>query len=89
MNYPSILVIMKNVPKSFLNSMSGCAIVNNKSTSLGEIVELSHVVPFATVSQEDNIELEKSVTDEEIRAAVWDCGSQKAPGPDGFSFLFL
>ena len=53
------------------------------------LMELSPVVPFATVSQEDNNELENSVTDEEIRAAVWDCGSQKAPGPDGFSFLFL
>ncbi|KAK9077004.1 hypothetical protein SSX86_005339 [Deinandra increscens subsp. villosa] len=26
---------------------------------------------------------------EEIKAAVWDCGSDKAPGPDGFSFGFL
>nr|GEX04653.1 RNA-directed DNA polymerase, eukaryota, reverse transcriptase zinc-binding domain protein [Tanacetum cinerariifolium] len=25
----------------------------------------------------------------EIRKAVWDCGSDKAPGPDGFSFQFL
>ncbi|GKA26227.1 ribonuclease H-like domain-containing protein [Tanacetum coccineum] len=24
-----------------------------------------------------------------FRAAVWDCGSQKSPSPDGFSFLFL
>ncbi|GKD20495.1 RNA-directed DNA polymerase, eukaryota, reverse transcriptase zinc-binding domain protein, partial [Tanacetum coccineum] len=48
-----------------------------------------HVVPFSTLSQEDNMELEKPVTLEEIRAAVWDCGSQKSPGPDGFSFLFL
>ncbi|GJU21232.1 putative RNA-directed DNA polymerase, eukaryota, reverse transcriptase zinc-binding domain protein [Tanacetum coccineum] len=39
--------------------------------------------------EEDNMELEKPVTLEEIRAAVWDCGSQKSPGPDGFSFLFL
>ncbi|GJR37127.1 methionine aminopeptidase 1A [Tanacetum coccineum] len=37
------------------------------------------VVPFSTLSQEDNMELEKPVTLEEIRAAVWDCGSQKSP----------
>ncbi|GKF73220.1 hypothetical protein Tco_0219552, partial [Tanacetum coccineum] len=37
----------------------------------------------------DNLELEKNVSDDEIRLAVWDCGSQKAPGPYGFSFLFL
>nr|GFB37219.1 RNA-directed DNA polymerase, eukaryota, reverse transcriptase zinc-binding domain protein [Tanacetum cinerariifolium] len=53
------------------------------------LTELPHVVPFATLSQEDSMELEKSVTLEEIRAAVWDCGSQKSLGPDGFSFLFL
>ncbi|GJV14423.1 putative RNA-directed DNA polymerase, eukaryota, reverse transcriptase zinc-binding domain protein, partial [Tanacetum coccineum] len=26
---------------------------------------------------------------EEIRSAVWDCGSQKASGPDGFTFKFV
>ncbi|GJR02100.1 RNA-directed DNA polymerase, eukaryota [Tanacetum coccineum] len=26
---------------------------------------------------------------EEIKEAVWDCGSSKAPGPDGFSFAFV
>ncbi|GKE11321.1 RNA-directed DNA polymerase, eukaryota [Tanacetum coccineum] len=52
------------------------------------LTELSPVVPFATLSQEDSMELEKSVTLKEIRATVWDCGSQKSLGPDGFSFLF-
>ncbi|GKC58412.1 putative RNA-directed DNA polymerase, eukaryota, reverse transcriptase zinc-binding domain protein, partial [Tanacetum coccineum] len=41
------------------------------------------------VKPDDNNELEKSVDVEEIRTAVWDCGSQKASGVDGFSFLFL
>nr|GEZ36229.1 putative RNA-directed DNA polymerase, eukaryota, reverse transcriptase zinc-binding domain protein [Tanacetum cinerariifolium] len=52
-------------------------------------IELSPVIPPCTLSQNDNLELEKPVSDEEIRLDVWDCGSQKAPGPDGFSFLFL
>ncbi|GJR95795.1 RNA-directed DNA polymerase, eukaryota [Tanacetum coccineum] len=26
---------------------------------------------------------------EEIKEAVWDCGSSKAPGPDGYSFAFV
>jgi hypothetical protein len=25
----------------------------------------------------------------EVRGAIWDCGSDKAPGPDGFSFAFV
>lgn len=33
--------------------------------------------------------LDKMVTDEEIRKAVWDCGTNKAPGPDGFTFEFF
>lgn len=27
--------------------------------------------------------------EEEIKAAVWDCGSEKSPGPDGFNFKFI
>ncbi|GJX07656.1 RNA-directed DNA polymerase, eukaryota, reverse transcriptase zinc-binding domain protein [Tanacetum coccineum] len=33
--------------------------------------------------------LDSMVSLEEIKNAVWDCGSQKAPGPDGFSFMFI
>nr|GEW00408.1 RNA-directed DNA polymerase, eukaryota [Tanacetum cinerariifolium] len=31
----------------------------------------------------------RRVTMDEIRTVVWDCGSQKAPGLDEFSFLFI
>ncbi|GJR83785.1 ribonuclease H-like domain-containing protein [Tanacetum coccineum] len=33
--------------------------------------------------------LERQVTLEEIKEAVWDCESSKAPGPDGYSFAFV
>nr|GEW06321.1 RNA-directed DNA polymerase, eukaryota [Tanacetum cinerariifolium] len=33
--------------------------------------------------------LEKPVSNDEIRKAVWDCGENKSPGPDGFSFEFF
>ncbi|GKB15680.1 putative RNA-directed DNA polymerase, eukaryota, reverse transcriptase zinc-binding domain protein, partial [Tanacetum coccineum] len=33
--------------------------------------------------------LDSMVSLEEIKNAVWDCGSQKARGPDGFSFMFI
>ncbi|GJY03743.1 RNA-directed DNA polymerase, eukaryota, reverse transcriptase zinc-binding domain protein, partial [Tanacetum coccineum] len=33
--------------------------------------------------------LKTRVTLEEVKFAVWDCGSNKAPGPDGFSFAFV
>ncbi|GKB42475.1 hypothetical protein Tco_0887417 [Tanacetum coccineum] len=34
-------------------------------------------------------DLETSVSDEEIRKAVWGCGENKSPGPDGFTFEFF
>ncbi|GJU34812.1 hypothetical protein Tco_1183166 [Tanacetum coccineum] len=37
----------------------------------------------------DRETLERQVTLEEIKETVWDCGSSKAPGPDGYSFAFV
>ncbi|GKB92738.1 RNA-directed DNA polymerase, eukaryota [Tanacetum coccineum] len=39
----------------------------------------------------DNVQqadLESNVTSDEIKRAVWDCGVDKSPGPDGFTFGF-
>nr|GEU59693.1 RNA-directed DNA polymerase, eukaryota [Tanacetum cinerariifolium] len=33
-------------------------------------------------------DLERNVTYEVVKRAVWDCGTNKSPGPDGFSFEF-
>ncbi|GJX66028.1 RNA-directed DNA polymerase, eukaryota [Tanacetum coccineum] len=34
------------------------------------------------------LDLEAEVSNEEIKKAVWDCGVDKSPGPDGFTFGF-
>ncbi|GKF96247.1 RNA-directed DNA polymerase, eukaryota, partial [Tanacetum coccineum] len=34
-------------------------------------------------------DLEKPVSNDEIRCAVWNCGHDKSPGPDGFTFDFF
>ncbi|GKA72159.1 RNA-directed DNA polymerase, eukaryota, reverse transcriptase zinc-binding domain protein [Tanacetum coccineum] len=34
------------------------------------------------------IDLECDVSKDEIKRAVWDCGTDKSPGPDGFTFGF-
>ncbi|GJS10251.1 RNA-directed DNA polymerase, eukaryota [Tanacetum coccineum] len=44
---------------------------------------------FRRVSFEQNVDLESNVTYDEIRKAVWDCGTNKTPGPDGFTFDFI
>nr|GEV25123.1 probable WRKY transcription factor 9 [Tanacetum cinerariifolium] len=53
------------------------------------LVDLSTIIPHVSLNTDDYFELEEVVTMDEIKMAVWDCGSQKSLGPDGFSFLFL
>ncbi|GJR46464.1 RNA-directed DNA polymerase, eukaryota [Tanacetum coccineum] len=36
-----------------------------------------------------DFDLEKPVSSDEIRKAVWSCGENKSPGPDGFTFEFF
>nr|GEW04278.1 hypothetical protein [Tanacetum cinerariifolium] len=38
------------------------------------------------LSADQSIDLESNVTIEEIKRAVWDCGIDKSPGPDDFTF---
>nr|GEV13522.1 retrovirus-related Pol polyprotein from transposon TNT 1-94 [Tanacetum cinerariifolium] len=37
----------------------------------------------------ENLNREDMVSNEEIKRAIWDCSSNKSPGPDGFTFDFL
>ncbi|GJT38145.1 RNA-directed DNA polymerase, eukaryota [Tanacetum coccineum] len=39
-----------------------------------------------TIEQQEDLEL--IVSKEELKRAVWDCGVDKSPGPDGFTFGF-
>ncbi|GKC98084.1 RNA-directed DNA polymerase, eukaryota, partial [Tanacetum coccineum] len=41
-----------------------------------------------SLSNDQREDLECMVTMEEVKKAVWDCGIDKSPGPDGFSFGF-
>ncbi|GJR02333.1 RNA-directed DNA polymerase, eukaryota [Tanacetum coccineum] len=46
--------------------------------------------PFPNRLNDDQVsELEAPVSNDEIRAAVWGCGVDKSPGPDGFTFDFF
>ncbi|KAJ9550052.1 hypothetical protein OSB04_022595 [Centaurea solstitialis] len=44
---------------------------------------------FRKISESQNCMLEAPFTAEEIKNAVWSCGGEKAPGPDGFSFALI
>nr|GFB86563.1 hypothetical protein [Tanacetum cinerariifolium] len=43
---------------------------------------------FKRISLEQNDDLKREVSNEEIKRAVWDCGIDKAPGSDGFIIGF-
>ncbi|XP_057760578.1 uncharacterized protein LOC130980956 [Arachis stenosperma] len=54
----------------------------------------SHMMAFrdglvSRIEQEDSVNLEALPTAEEIRKAVWDCESSKAPGYDGYNMNFI
>lgn len=38
------------------------------------------------ISEADNVMLAASFSEDEVRDAIWDCDSSKAPRPDGFNF---
>ena len=46
-------------------------------------------VRFKSIDQIQNDLLVGSFNADEIRAAVWDCGSEKSLGPDGLNFKFI
>nr|GFA90722.1 RNA-directed DNA polymerase, eukaryota [Tanacetum cinerariifolium] len=41
------------------------------------------------LSPDQASDLERTVSNIEVRNAVWDCGDNKSPGPDGFTFEFF
>ncbi|XP_021985231.1 uncharacterized protein LOC110881199 [Helianthus annuus] len=44
---------------------------------------------FKKITKEQANSLTERFSNEEIKKAVWACGSDRAPGPDGFSFKFI
>ncbi|GLT28935.1 hypothetical protein SLA2020_038370 [Shorea laevis] len=44
---------------------------------------------FKQLDDEDRIWLERDISAEEVKQAVWECGGDKSPGPDGFNFHFI
>ncbi|GKB24004.1 RNA-directed DNA polymerase, eukaryota, reverse transcriptase zinc-binding domain protein, partial [Tanacetum coccineum] len=54
-----------------------------------EVVKIVNRSPFyKTLNIDQNTYLASSVLEADIRDAIWDCGSDKSPGPDGFTFAF-
>nr|GEV82652.1 RNA-directed DNA polymerase, eukaryota [Tanacetum cinerariifolium] len=78
------------------NSKYFQGIINKKLSQLairgvlhsGPKISFGHQM-FKQLSDELKEILESNVTYEEIKKAVWDCGTNKSPGTDGFTFDFI
>ena len=46
-------------------------------------------ISFRTLDNPQNELLVKRFQEDEVRRAVWSCGSEKSPGPDGLNFKFI
>ena len=53
-----------------------------------KLVRLDNV-PFKGITREDNEMLIGTISEAEVKEAMWNCDSYKSPGPDGFNFGFI
>ncbi|GJT29755.1 putative RNA-directed DNA polymerase, eukaryota, reverse transcriptase zinc-binding domain protein [Tanacetum coccineum] len=71
------------VKEAFLNFFKGKFQENDNMVNFPSITNASGLCSFDRDLLENDISLVK------IKTAVWNCGSNKAPDPDGFSFAFV
>ncbi|GJZ17745.1 putative RNA-directed DNA polymerase, eukaryota, reverse transcriptase zinc-binding domain protein [Tanacetum coccineum] len=71
------------VKEAFLNFFKGKFQENDNMVNFPSITNASGLCSF------DRDLLENDISLVEIKTAVWNYGSDKAPGPDGFSFAFV
>nr|GEW19992.1 RNA-directed DNA polymerase, eukaryota [Tanacetum cinerariifolium] len=73
----------KNVKKEFFDHFSRRFCKPDKL-----MATLQMNFPYQITLEQRN-ELESEVSNEEIKKAIWECGIDKAPGPDSFTFGFF
>ncbi|GJZ96433.1 hypothetical protein Tco_0668767 [Tanacetum coccineum] len=71
-------------------------ILNSKRSQLaicGTFIDGKWIVDLLVVksmlSLEQQVDLERNVSNKEIKSAIWDCGTNKSSGPDAFTFEFF
>ncbi|KAK9047833.1 hypothetical protein SSX86_033205, partial [Deinandra increscens subsp. villosa] len=66
----------KEIKKAFVSYFA------DKFKSGNELKVINKSVRFRSLSDHDRASIELLPSVDEIKAAIWDCGSEKAPGPD-------
>nr|GEU52410.1 putative RNA-directed DNA polymerase, eukaryota, reverse transcriptase zinc-binding domain protein [Tanacetum cinerariifolium] len=72
-----------NVKNVFFNHFA-----NRFASPSGPSIVVDNIM-FKQLTSEQVVDLECDITYDEIKRAVWDCGTNKSPGPDGFTFDFI
>nr|GEW92573.1 RNA-directed DNA polymerase, eukaryota, reverse transcriptase zinc-binding domain protein [Tanacetum cinerariifolium] len=75
----------KTYKRSLKGKLAGIEALIDKGDANSDI--LNQHFPFK-LSLDQQADMERDVSMEEIKRAVWDCGLDKSPGPDGFNFGF-
>ncbi|GJX27403.1 RNA-directed DNA polymerase, eukaryota, reverse transcriptase zinc-binding domain protein [Tanacetum coccineum] len=73
------------------NKSNMLSVKNVKAKYKEELEALEAIIDRGDGNEEivnKRTELESEVSNVEIKRAVWDCGTDKSPGPDGFTFGF-
>nr|GEU59636.1 RNA-directed DNA polymerase, eukaryota [Tanacetum cinerariifolium] len=73
----------KVIKEAFLTHYEACF---KKPISNGP--KINYLFPNR-LSHDQMLDLERVVSRDEIRSAVWNCGDNKSPGPDGYTFEFF
>lgn len=76
---------IKEYAANYFQGIIGCTIL---STSPVSVLELQDLLPFRC-NDTQRLELQKSVTAEEVQSAVFAMPLNKSPGPDGYSVDFF
>ncbi|GJQ96973.1 cytochrome P450 CYP72A219-like protein [Tanacetum coccineum] len=71
------------------NSKFFHSLINQKRRANDSLIDLPSTPYLYRLNECDRALLETNVSIDEIKDVVWDCGSDKAPGPDGFTFAFV
>ncbi|KAJ9537397.1 hypothetical protein OSB04_030130 [Centaurea solstitialis] len=63
--------------------------IDGTSDQIEAAKQMVNEVISEKISESQKASLECAFTEKEVKEAVWSCGSNKAPGPDGFTFEFI
>ncbi|GKC54230.1 hypothetical protein Tco_1076975 [Tanacetum coccineum] len=91
--------LKKGIKTSLLNKLADIDKVLDSGVKSDEIL-LSRLEPVSSrfklnipfinrLTTDQSVDLDCAITSDEIKAAVWDCGENKSPGPDGFTFELM